>query len=797
VLDAAVLAQQRWRRQLGAAAMASVGQTLVAEHAWQSGNAGDLQFAAGVLIEVTSLAPGSGWITGRLADGTTGIFPSNFVRTNGPVDSATRARSATAPESSAASDGGSAGRQRSGSAHPAGGSPSAPMHYVAAHAFDPQGQAGCIALAAGEAVVVTDNSREDWWQGFRTAEPGKLGSFPKAYVQPAPAAAAVAAPASDSGAQAALRAEELERKAKLEEWAAKQAAEAEAEEQKAVADAAKRAEQAEQAERVEAAKAEENARVAAEQEAAAKAKAEADAAEARAQAEADAAAAAVAAATALEAELVLLSDVTEHARELLAGGSQPNARAAILAAVTAKLGGAVIEEAVPPTSAPEPAPEPAPADGFGPPPPSPSPVASAAAVGAVGASSAAAADGAGVYEEAEMMAEAAKAAERATILNESRHGTAPPRPRMPMALNRDIARFSVHANHKNHFRAKKTKGFMGIFGRRHLTSEELASHTDRPIDQPLLVETPKGVSQEAVDHFRHVMTWMDELPTAGGAGGGGGSGGGKAAGEVPAAPAWGVEQFAAAGFVLRLAAGAGAQTPQLIDEMYCQICKQTATNPSTARRTRGLGLLLLLANVAMPADPEIRASTIRMTDRLLSGGNFERTSSSLSTTNSSDTEKVPGTHTLRLCRALMKVLNNDDDSTASVRIFPAGIDIFALSDAAVANGCEIVSGYVMGVRIGSLIDRRRKLAAQPDATLPEVIEQLVSLVRKKGGHSLEGIFRVSGTKESADELMAVIDASGDHPDTAQVMAAAGPFVAATALKQWLGALVEPVFPFPM
>ena len=134
-------------------------------------------------------------------------------------------------------------------------SPSAPMHYVAAHAFDPclwakplhlqRGQAGCIALAAGEAVVVTDNSRDDWWQGFRTAEPGKLGSFPKAYVQPAPAAAAVAAPAADSGAQAALHAE-------YREWKAKQAAEAEAEEQKAVADAAKRAEQAEHAERAEA-----------------------------------------------------------------------------------------------------------------------------------------------------------------------------------------------------------------------------------------------------------------------------------------------------------------------------------------------------------------------------------------------------------------------------------------------------------------------------------------------------------------------------------------------------------------
>ncbi len=229
--------------------------------------------------------------------------------------------------------------------------------------------------------------------------------------------------------------------------------------------------------------------------------------------------------------------------------------------------------------------------------------------------------------------------------------------------------------------------------------------------------------------------------------------------------------------------------------MYCQICKQTATNPSTLRRTRGLGLLLLLANVATPSEKEIRASTIRMTDRLLAGSNFERTTSNLSATTSSDTEKVPATHTLRLCRALLKILN--DDAGETVRIFPVGIESSELTDALVAKGCEVVSGYVMGVRIESLVDRRRILAAQPTATLPEVLEQLTSLVRNKGGHSLEGIFRVSGSKESTDELLAVIDSSGDHPQTVSVMASTGPFVAATALKQWLGALFEPVFPFAM
>ena len=69
------------------------------------------------------------------------------------------------------------------------------------------------------------------------------------------------------------------------------------------------------------------------------------------------------------------------------------------------------------------------------------------------------------------------------------------------------------------------------------------------------------------------------------------------------------------------------------------------------------------------------------------------------------------------------------------------------------------------------------------------------MVEKKGGHSVEGIFRVSGSKESADALMDVLDTAGDDPNTAAVLEMAGPVVAATALKHWLGELRDPVFPF--
>ena len=59
------------------------------------------------------------------------------------------------------------------------------MECIAAHDYDPAGLEGCIALTAGETVVVSDGSRDDWWVGYTTANPSVAGHFPRLYVRPA------------------------------------------------------------------------------------------------------------------------------------------------------------------------------------------------------------------------------------------------------------------------------------------------------------------------------------------------------------------------------------------------------------------------------------------------------------------------------------------------------------------------------------------------------------------------------------------------------------------------------------
>ena len=65
-------------------------------------------------------------------------------------------------------------------------------------------------------------------------------------------------------------------------------------------------------------------------------------------------------------------------------------------------------------------------------------------------------------ETAELAA-ASVAAERASLMQESTKGVRPP---LPLPLSRDIERFSIRGTAQHHFRQKKTKGFLGIFGRR-------------------------------------------------------------------------------------------------------------------------------------------------------------------------------------------------------------------------------------------------------------------------------------------------------------------------------------------
>ena len=74
--------------------------------------------------------------------------------------------------------------------------------YVAAFAFEGT-EAGNLQIGLGELVIVTDSSREDWWIGHRAGDPSDSGSFPKAYVKPAPEPEPAPEPADVGSADAA------------------------------------------------------------------------------------------------------------------------------------------------------------------------------------------------------------------------------------------------------------------------------------------------------------------------------------------------------------------------------------------------------------------------------------------------------------------------------------------------------------------------------------------------------------------------------------------------------------------
>ena len=50
------------------------------------------------------------------------------------------------------------------------------------HDYDPQGQEGCIPLAVGQRVVVTDWSHAEWWIGHLESDPSVSGAFPVGFV---------------------------------------------------------------------------------------------------------------------------------------------------------------------------------------------------------------------------------------------------------------------------------------------------------------------------------------------------------------------------------------------------------------------------------------------------------------------------------------------------------------------------------------------------------------------------------------------------------------------------------------
>ena len=130
------------------------------------GQEGCLPLSAGQLVAVTDDTNGEWWFGYVYPDGeATGAFPSSFVAPyEGEVPEAAAAAPAAEPDAAEAG------------AALAAAEEAAAVLVTAIADYDPQGQEGCLALAAGQEVVLTDDSNGEWWFGYLPDAPDLVGA---------------------------------------------------------------------------------------------------------------------------------------------------------------------------------------------------------------------------------------------------------------------------------------------------------------------------------------------------------------------------------------------------------------------------------------------------------------------------------------------------------------------------------------------------------------------------------------------------------------------------------------------
>eukprot|EP01048_Picozoa_sp_COSAG05_P013352 COSAG05_NODE_1414_length_4943_cov_9.634806_3_plen_885_part_00 len=659
--------------------------------------------------------------------------------------------------------------------------------FVAAHDYDPAGTPGCLPLAAGDVVTVTNGTRDDWWVGYKESDPSAVGNFPKAYVLPSPREAPGSTRGRAGSTESPVMPPHTPRTATPAQTAATMVA--------------------------------------------------------------------------------LVDQVSAVAKQMIAAQTEPPTqptnhlvRQIIIAALDDV--GCVAAGATPRIAAAE-----------GVPPP-------AASLN---------------LQHTTSPDITSKTADVGAAARPAMAETPPPRPpraatptavdtaaspRLPADLQSHIQQFSVDSYSTIHFKRRRTKGFLGIFGRRLLSNEEIAAHSDEPLTKPLLESTPKAMREPAIANFRHVQCWMDE-----------GSGGATPA-DRGACPAFGARQWEAAGLILRLAWEDHTSRPLIVsnpaavavagdegeagvlDEIYVshsfghsrvahlaifvtpvdcrlarhpltthltpqlQVVKQSATNPCALRRARGFGLLCMLGCVALPSTA-VRTSLTALADKLVAAAGSSdspgpSSSSSAGAGAGAGAAVQVGTggvdeHTKRLLGLLLWQLASVAPAAGpgaggvDCPLLPAacmgGTATEMLRGYVVTTACEAVLPNVFGISLDGLILRdtvfmtvpRKPMSTQDTHAVPAVLEQLIAAVRELGGHETQGIYRVTAESARIEELLAHLDtgvsleppfaiaagSAGEGGSSSGSLARTGssnPSVAAAALKRWLGSLPEPLIP---
>ncbi|KAI8872539.1 hypothetical protein GQ42DRAFT_161225 [Ramicandelaber brevisporus] len=293
-------------------------------------------------------------------------------------------------------------------------------------------------------------------------------------------------------------------------------------------------------------------------------------------------------------------------------------------------------------------------------------------------------------------------------------------------MKRDISQTPFESFAESHY-ARRTQGLFLL--RRQVPVEKLLVWTWMPMRQPLL-PLPRGMKKDAVKAFVVIQTVMGDRPQRSGQ------------------SLWQSIEWLVSTAI---------RTPALRDEVYCQLCRQLRSNPSSQSAHKGWRLMCVFAS-AFPPSKELECYLKNFVER-----HFE--------TYTDQIDQCAQFSFSRLMRICTTGPQSASPSTREIeRAFnsPLALSVF-----------------------GESLDLLMRMPSVPDEELgvPRVLSFLVTAVLMLNGHRTEGIFRIPGDVSLVTALRTRID-EGKY-DLAGVK---DPNVPASLLKAWFREMAEPLIP---
>ncbi|KAJ6231100.1 rho gtpase activation protein [Anaeramoeba flamelloides] len=295
---------------------------------------------------------------------------------------------------------------------------------------------------------------------------------------------------------------------------------------------------------------------------------------------------------------------------------------------------------------------------------------------------------------------------------------------LPKKLQKDIQKFSLQGFAEKHFQTAKK----GLFNKKRIPLDKRMNYQNTPISTSLL-RLPKAIHcKTAIKLFKNLLVYMGEIS------------------------ARNVTDLKAISGIL----STGVKTPELRDEIYIQVIKQTTNNPNNESEIKAWCALSLLAHSFIPT-------------RNLHNFVKDYCKKKVSSKN----EKIQ-----QFAKYITRILRSTSEK--STFLLPSPPLIKSIMD-------QPFLPVVYGISLDELLENEKKEGST--SPIPTILPYLYENIEKNGGFQTQGIFRVPGNSTRVKSLKVEIN-NGTFNNRVK-----SPSVYASLLKLFFREMEPPIIPY--